>query len=537
MKRLGGTDAVFLSMETPSWHQHVGGLTILEPGDRPTTFERVMATIEERLVFAPKFRWKLKTVPFELDRPIWVDDKEFDIRRHIHRMAVPAPGGPKELGEAVGTLLSTQLDRRRPLWEMWYLEGIVGHKVALLLKYHHCLLDGIAGASLATALMDLEPDPAPGSMLMVPPPEEEQRAGDDPGDLALVMGAVAAGVRRPVHAARYLTSLAVKGSAMVGTMRRVESSRAILRAPKTPFNAAIGPRRELAFASVSMADVRALKNLHEVKVNDVVLAVVGGALRSYLSKLGELPDAPLVTGVPVSTRAEGDATQDNQISTMFTSLATDVADPVLRLKAVHESTKGAKEMQRAIGARQIQSIGEVATPLLLGMTLRALYRSELMSRSPLRINTLVSNVPGPPLDLYACGAKVTGIFPSSVILEGMGLNVTVMSYADRLDFGVHVDPDLVPDVWVIAGAIPGSMADLMEASGLGEPTAVADPFAVGESPAAVAAGKKKRAPAAKKSAPAGKKRSAARPAAKRPVAKRPVAKRAAGARKAVGGQG
>jgi len=230
-----------------------------------------------------------------------------------------------------------------------------------------------------------------------------------------------------------------------------------------------------------------------VKVNDVVLALVGGALRQYLSTLGELPDAPLVSGVPVSTRAEGDTTQDNQISTMFTSLATDLADPIERLQAVHASTQGAKEMQRAIGARQIQSIGEVATPLLLGTAIRTLYRSELMSRSPLRINTLVSNVPGPPFDLYTCGAKVTGIFPSSVILEGMGLNVTVMSYGERLDFGLHVDPDLVPDPWAIAAAVPEAMAELMGASGLGEPTAVADPFAVGEAGSMHAARSRPRA--------------------------------------------
>jgi len=506
MKRLGGTDAVFLSMETPSWHQHVGGLTILEPGDRPISFESVVETIAERLVFAPKFRWKLKTVPFDLDRPVWVDDADFDVRRHIHRIAVPAPGGPKELGEVAGTLLSTQLDRRRPLWELWYLEGIVGGKVALLLKYHHCLLDGVSGASLATALLDLEPNPAPGAMLMTPPPEDQQHAGEDPGDLALVLQALGTGMRRPLRAARYMTTLALKGSAMVGTMRRVESSRAVLRAPKTPFNAGIGPRRELAFASVSMKDVKALKELHGVKVNDVVLALVGGTLRSYLSKLGELPEAALVCGVPVSTRAEGDTTQDNQISTMFTSLATDVADPVERLKAVHASTQGAKEMQRAIGARQIQSIGEVASPLLLGTAIRTLYRTEMMSRSPLRINTLVSNVPGPPVDLYACGAKVTGIFASSVILEGMGLNVTVMSYGDRLDFGLHVDPDLVPDPWVIAGAVPEAMADLMAASGLGEATPVADPFAVRPAAGEEAAAAEPVVRRATKSRPAGARR-------------------------------
>jgi diacylglycerol O-acyltransferase / wax synthase len=231
MQRLGGTDAVFLSMETPSWHQHVGGLTILEPGDSPLSFEKVVKTIDERILFAPKFRWKLKTVPLGLDRPVWIDDDEFDVRRHVRRIAVPAPGGAEEIGELVGSLLSTQLDRRRPLWEMYYIEGVAGGKVALAMKYHHCLQDGLSGMSLATALFDLEPNPAPGTSLMATPGEDEQKAGGDPGDLGLILDACMTGLRRPVRAARYLTNLALKGSAMVGTMRRVESSRAVLRAP------------------------------------------------------------------------------------------------------------------------------------------------------------------------------------------------------------------------------------------------------------------------------------------------------------------
>jgi WS/DGAT/MGAT family acyltransferase len=325
--------------------------------------------------------------------------------------------------------------------------------------------------------LDIEPDPAPGTSLLDLPTDEEVRAGDAPWDGQLLVSGLANVARGPLRMARFAFGMAAKGITMADTFRRVEGSRAILRAPKTPFNEVVGPRRELAFASVSLSDVRALRKAHDVKVNDVVLSIVGGAFRTYLEKLGELPEMPLVTGVPVSTRAEGDATQDNQISTMFVSLGTDVADPVARLKAIHTSTQGAKEMQRALGARQIQSIGEVASPLILSSAIRAIYRGGLMSRSPLRINTLVSNVPGPPIDLYMCGAKITGIFPCSVILEGMGINVTVISYGDRLDFGLHVDPDLVPDPWLVANAVPEAMAELMAASGLGSPTPVVDPFA------------------------------------------------------------
>jgi diacylglycerol O-acyltransferase / wax synthase len=170
MKRLGGTDALFLSMETPSWHQHVGGLTILDPEGREVTFQRLLANVERRIPLAPKFRWKLKEVPFRLDRPVWVDDPDFDVRKHVRRIGVPSPGGPRETAEVAGQLLSYQLDRRRPLWELWYLEGLANGRVGMVMKYHHCLLDGVAGASLATVLMDLEPEPDPASIPPLPPP-------------------------------------------------------------------------------------------------------------------------------------------------------------------------------------------------------------------------------------------------------------------------------------------------------------------------------------------------------------------------------
>ncbi|HYF46325.1 MAG TPA: WS/DGAT domain-containing protein, partial [Acidimicrobiales bacterium] len=245
---------------------------------------------------------------------------------------------------------------------------------------------------------------------------------------------------------------------------------------KTPFNGAIGPRRELAFASVALPDVQALKAEHDVKVNDVVLALCAGVLRRYLEAHDALPEAPLVTGVPVSTRAADDTTHDNQISTMLVSLATDVDDPVERLRAIHRSTSSAKAMTKALGARQIQSIGEVASPLIVSTAIKAVYRTQLMSKSPLRLNTLVSNVPGPPMPLYMCGAKIAAVYPSSVILDGMGLNITVFSYEDRLDIGLHVDPDLVPDPWLLADGFGEAMAELFAASGLGEPTPVAAPL-------------------------------------------------------------
>lgn len=475
MKRLSGTDSLFLAMETPSWHQHVGGLTVLEPGPRGLGFEDILASVTERIGFAPKFTWKLATTPLGLDRPVWVDDPDFDVRRHVNRIGVPSPGGAKEVGEVCGTLLSRQLDRSRPLWEIWVLDGLAGGRVGILMKYHHCLLDGVAGASLATALLDLDPD-ADGPLVPFPSPDES-RAGDI-STLDILGGIASRWTTGPFNYGRYGLGLATKGLMMAGHMLRDDETRAIVRGPRTSINAAVGPRRQLAFASVAMDDVRRLKDAHGVKVNDVVLALCGTALRGYLDGRGELPEAPLTSGVPVSTRAEGDDSLDNQVTTMFVSLATDQADPVERLEAIHRSSTSAKEMAAAMGARQIQSLGEVAAPVILSNAIRAAYATSMMSRGPFCVNTLVSNVPGPPVDLYMSGAKVTGIYPSSVILEGMGTNFTVLSNVDRLDFGLHVDPDLVPDPWLIADAIPVALAELFAASGLGEPTPVADPFAL-----------------------------------------------------------
>jgi WS/DGAT/MGAT family acyltransferase len=473
MRRLTGTDAVFLSLETPSWHQHVGGLTILEPGERPLTYEAFVAEVDRRLPFAPKFRWKLKHAPFQLDRPVWIDDTGFDVRRHVRRIGVPAPGGRKETAEVAGTLLGIQLDRRRPLWELWFMEGLAAGRVGLLMKYHHCLLDGIAGASLATALMDLEPDP---TSQPEPPKPSEVSAGPEPSDVQLLTNMALPVLGRPMSALRYLGTAAAKGLTMANFLRRDRQARSIIRAPVTPFNHPIGPRRGLAFSSVAMDDVRSIKEAHGVKVNDVVLALCAAALRSYLLDREELPAQPLITAVPMSTRAEGNAAMDNQVTTTFVSLATDVSDPVERLRAVHRSASTAKEMSRAVGARQIQSLGEVASPLILGTAIRAIYGTQLVTRTPLRVNTLVANVPGPPVQLYSCGAKVMGIYSSSVILEGMGVNATVFSYLNRIDFGFHVDPDLVPDPWAIADAVPAAVSELMTASGLGEPKYVKDPF-------------------------------------------------------------
>jgi WS/DGAT/MGAT family acyltransferase len=473
VKRLSGTDALFLSSETPAWHQHVGGLTILDPSESDRfSFEEVRRATLERLPNAPKFTWKLKEVPLHLDRAVWIEDKDFDIERHIRRIAVPPPGGRRELGELVGMLMSIQLDRRRPLWEMWYVDGVVGGQVAMIMKYHHCLMDGMSGAGLAEQLLDLEANPPPRPA----PPVSDEAGPYEPSDLELVARALIPTLQTPRKVATYLVGNAARGI----TLLRERNKNPLATGVAGPClnQGTVGPHRAQSFASVALEDVRKVKEELGVKVNDVILALVSGALRQHMIHHNELPEGPLAAQVPVSTRVADDTEQTNRVATMSASLATNIEDPLERIRAIYESTQSAKELTEAVRARKIQSLGEIAPPLLVGLASRALWATDITSRLPVVANTVVSNVPGPPFPIYMCGARVAGMYAASVLLAFAGLNVTVLSYMDRVDFGLTTDPDMVADPWDIADRIPDALVELMEAAGLGKPTAVHDPFDV-----------------------------------------------------------
>lgn len=472
MKRLGGTDALFLAMETPSWHQHIAGLTVLDPSEAEGFgYERAVEVLEQRLALAPKFTWKLKEVPFGLDRPVWIEDVDFRIEHHCRRIGVPAPGGKHEAAEMLNQILGHQLDRRYPLWEYWFLEGLAGGRVAMVLKFHHALLDGVSGASLATVLLDLAPD---GEMPEVP--DDIERMGPEPSSWELLARSARLDNMLAVNVTKYASQLARRGIAMLDYQKETDASLLPSNVPKLRWNDKVGPHRACAFASVSLTDMKKIKEHADVKVNDVVLALCAGAFRSYLDVHGGIPEQSMVTSCPVSTRAEGDTTLDNQISNMFVSLATDVEDPIERVQAINESSRSAKGMTEAMQAKQIQSLGETAPPLVLNQAVRAIHATGAWNAMPTMVNTVISNVPGPPFPLYFGGARATGIFPGSLIVEAMGLNVTVISYVDRVDFGFAADPELVPDLWDMAEAIPEALLELLDAAGLGEPTYVEDPW-------------------------------------------------------------
>jgi WS/DGAT/MGAT family acyltransferase len=474
MQRLSGTDSLFLAGETPAWHQHVAALSIIDPSDAPNfSFDTVVRSIGDRLPLIPKLTWKLREVPLGLHRAVWIADPNFDVRRHVRRIGVPAPGGPHETAEVVGQILSTQLDRRYPLWEIWYLEGLVNGRVGFLMKYHHCLLDGVAGSGMAALLLDFEKSPPTRQMPPLPEPEPE------PNGACLFLQSLMPSAAAPWRIAQYGARVARRGVDAVGyalSNRPKPDISAMVQAPRTSFNRSIGARRAMAFTSVALDDLKALRRHYDVKVNDVALALCSGALRFYLDDRGELPDRTLTAGVPVSTRVEGDASLDNQISYMVVPLATDIDDPAERLRAIHRHTCAAKEMSAALRVHPIGSIGQTAPPWVLAVWMRLAYESHLLSYVPGMMNTIVSNVPGPTFPLYLAGARLTGIFSASVILEGMGVNMTVFSFGDRVDLGIHVDPDLVPKPWDLAAAFSDALIELMAAADLGPPTPVEDAF-------------------------------------------------------------
>ncbi|MCX7619777.1 MAG: wax ester/triacylglycerol synthase family O-acyltransferase [Acidimicrobiales bacterium] len=462
MRRTSGVDAAFLYGETPSWHMHVSAVMIADPSTAPHGFDvdRLKQLTERRLHLAPQFRWRLVEVPFGLDRPVWVEDPDFDIERHIRRIGLPPPGGPEQLGNLIGDLVSLKLDRSKPLWEFWVIDGLEGDRVAILAKIHHAIIDGVSGSELASVLMDLEPDPPP-----VGPPTEERPVDVVPTPVELLVRGMANTLATPWRAAKLVNQSVRQGLTFLGFQRQAAPPPAPFQAPRTSFNADLTPHRRFAYTSVPLDQVRAIKRTFNVKVNDVVLALCAGALRRYLLAGGELPSQPLIAQVPVSLRTDNDKHEvGTKVGAMFASLATDVEDPVLRLLAIHQSTQNAKEMRQALAADKIMGLTEAAPPSLIALAARMYTAAQLESRTPPVMNLIISNVPGPSFPIYCAGAKLEAIYPMGPLLYGTGVNVTVFSYLDKIDFGFMMCRELIRDGWYLAEGVPLALEELAKAA-------------------------------------------------------------------------
>jgi WS/DGAT/MGAT family acyltransferase len=461
MQRLSGQDASFLYLETPTAHMHIAGIGILEPGEAGTrfSFEEVLELVAERLHLVPSTRWRLAEVPFGLHHPLWVDDPAFDLEYHVRRAALPSPAGMRELCSFAADVTSRPLDRRRPLWEMYVIEGFEGDKLAVISKTHHAAIDGVGGVNMTVAMMDLSPEPT-----RSPPPAWTPEAV--PSEADRLRWAAMSLARQPLAMARASVSAGRSAIELLTRQRRSDGHAAPpapFSAPRTSINVSLSPHRQFAGCDVGLADVKAVKNALGGTVNDVVLALCSGALRSYFANRGERVDAPLVALVPISVRADASST-GNQISSMLVSLASDVEDAAERLATIAVGTRGAKEQHQALGAETMGTWQEFAVPVLAARAARMYSTMRLADRLRPPYNLTISNVPGPPFPLYSFGAKALASYPMGPVQEGVALNITVSSYLDRMFFGIHACREAVDDVWFIADAIERELAVLTSAA-------------------------------------------------------------------------
>lgn len=458
MDRLSGLDSMFLALEGPTSFMHVGQVSIFDPSTSPEpyAFDRVRDTIAERLPLIPPFRRKIGRSPLRVGAH-WIEDDDLDVHHHVRRLVLDRPADQRDLAAVASKILAEPLDLERPLWQIWVVENLENDHVATVAKVHHAAIDGVAGVEVMAHLLDFEPDPAP---LDIPP------ASGDPGtpSLGRFVDALAGLARRPAETTR-LSGASVRGLADLWRVSREDGlPPAPFTAPWSRLNGAITERRRLAVAAVPMDDLRELKDaLGGVTLNDVVLALAGGALRTWLRDRDGCPDAPLTALMPVSLRVPDQGGFGNQVAIALTSLATDVADPLERVVRISQSARRAKAQTRAVGETLMRWPDVVpsglvgrATSLYSGLRLAQVHRPAF--------NVVVSNVAGPDVPLYSAGARMRANFPVGPIYEGVGLNITTMSYCGDMYFGLLACPDVVPDVWSVAHEIDDACRALQKAT-------------------------------------------------------------------------
>lgn len=465
MQKLTGFDAAFLHFETTTSHMHVGQACVFDPSTAPGDygFDSVRQLVEERLHLLPPFRRRLAEVPLSLHHPVWIEDPNFELDYHLRRAALPAPGGPAELASFSAEVMGRPLDRDRPPWEMYVVEGLEGGKVAGISKVHHSAIDGVSGAELTANLLDLSSDPGP-----APPPESPWEPDRVPSALELMRSAVAAAARQPITAVTAARRTIGAALALRSHNRQpgVVPPPPPFSAPRTSLQTAVGPHRRVAFAQASLEEVKAVKNAVGATVNDVVLAMCAGALRSLLAERNEHPDSSLVAAVPVSVRTEHEqGTMGNRVSAMLVSLASAVEDPVERLRTIAAGARQAKEQEQVFSVSNLADWAELLAPGVLRRAARLASGAKVMERLSPIFNVIVSNFAGPPLPLYCAGARLLAAYPMGPVSDGAPLNITVQSYMDRLCFGLVACRQAVPEVADVARRLTDSLDELSKATG------------------------------------------------------------------------
>lgn len=464
MQRLSGLDASFLYLETRSQLMHVVGIMELDPATIPGgySFPRMRTQLAQRVAAMPMLRRKLDNSALNIDHPVWVEDEQFDIDRHVHRVALPSPGGKRELSELCGHLAGQTLDRGKPLWELWVIEGSANGKLCVMLRMHHASVDGVTTAEVLGQLCTLSPEQDDPDLDRL-----RESAGRPNRTGMIVSGALNYFVSRPIAMAKLLPQTAGVPFEWLRRSRSKTAMPAPFAAPRTMFNGPLSPHRSIATTQLSLADVKRVKDRFGVKVNDVVLAMVGGALREYLERHDDLPSRPLVAMVPVSVHGADErdlmVNGTNKVTGMFTELPSDLADPVERLERAGELTRRAKEHHADIDANMLRAWAQFAPGTALSTLMKLYGDRKLAMNHPPIYNVTVSNVAGPDFPMYFCGAEVTAIYPLGPIFHGLALNVTAFSVNGHLNIGILTCPDEVPDVDEIAGAFDHQLKALIEA--------------------------------------------------------------------------
>ena len=456
MQRMSGLDASFLYIESPTQLMTIGVVALVDPGsvDGGYSFDRMREQLAERVAQIPVLLRKPRLVPLGLDHPLWVIDEDFDLDRHVHRLAVPSPAGLEEVSDLVGHLSGIPMPHTRPLWEMWFIEGMADGRVAIFAKLHHSMVDGVASAEVIGQLCGLAPTD--------PEAAHQARSERQPTDAELVGRGVLKSLARPVGIVKLLPHTLTGISRTVRRAASGTTMAAPFRAPRLPFNGAVTGHRTVALADLSLEEMKRIRSATGATVNDVLLTVCGGALRRYLAEHDLLPEQSLVANIPVSVRAtSARPIGSNKVSILFVRLGSHVEDHLERLMTVHKDTRAAKEHASALGPDTLHDWAEVGSSPLVGMVMRSYSSLRLAERHKVVHNLTISNIPGPPGPLTFLGGRLDAVYPLGPVMDGAGLNITAMSLDGTLHVGLHGCREQIPDVWSLARHVEPVMAELL----------------------------------------------------------------------------